>query len=110
MFARAVLIALDEGQDFDDDPPADHVEFSLGTRNPNTGLTRISGQLDDLGVEVVNQAIGGLSSPIGPAEGIADPRPAATRRGQALLEALRRKSTSVTHRPKAVNARTSPSP
>ncbi len=90
VFARAVLIALDEGQDFDDDPPADHVEFSLGTRNPNTGLTRVSGQLDDLGVEIVNQAIGGLSAPVGPNAGAADPRPAATRRGHALLEVLRR--------------------
>ncbi len=137
-FAETVLLSLDQdGKDFDEDPPADHVEFTLGTRNPNTGLTRISGQLDDLGVEIVNQAIDALSKPTpcdgtssangggtgnggassgggasgnGGANGIAnggggssvgnsagrggkrllDPRPATTRRAQALLEALRR--------------------
>ena len=63
-FAETVLLSLDQdGKDFDEDPPADHVEFTLGTRNPNTGLTRISGQLDDLGVEIVNQAIDALSKP-----------------------------------------------
>ncbi len=63
-FARTILLTLDQdGKDFDEDPPADHVEFTLGTRNPNTGLTRVTGQLDDLGVEIVNQAIDALSKP-----------------------------------------------
>ncbi len=109
-----------DGRDFDEDPPADHMEFTLGTRNPNTGLTRFTGQLDDLGVEVINQAIDALSKPVpapsedsngvgggdgsgdgdcnsgntsGGARGgkrAPDPRPAPTRRAQALVEAVRR--------------------
>ncbi len=64
VFARAILVTLDQdGKDFDQDPPADHMEFTLGTRNPNTGLTRITGQVDDIGVEIINQAIDTLSKP-----------------------------------------------
>ncbi len=126
-FARTILLTLDQdGRDFDEDPPADHMEFTLGTRNPNTGLTRFTGQLDDLSVEVINQVIDALSKPVpghdttgsnNPSGGggggnggrgnggggnggsggggrggkwITDPRPAPTRRAQALIEALRR--------------------
>jgi hypothetical protein len=52
-------------------------------RNPATGLTRITGQLDDQGVEVLAQAIDGHAAPRPAVDGSPDPRSAATRRRQA---------------------------
>ena len=65
-------------------------ELHLGTRNPATGLTPLTGRLDDLSVETLRTAIDGLAAPTPTVDGIPDPRPAATRRAHALVEVLRR--------------------
>ena len=53
-------------------------------------MTAFKGFLDDLGVEIMSKAIDGLAAPRPAADGTADPRPAKVRRGQALVEVLRR--------------------
>ena len=53
-------------------------------------MTGFKGFLDDLGVEIMSKAIDGLAAPRPAADGTADPRPAKVRRGQALIEVLRR--------------------
>lgn len=65
-------------------------EFHIGTRSPHTGLTRITGRLDDLSVETLRVAIDGLAAPAPERDGIRDPRSAATRRAHALVEIIRR--------------------
>ena len=47
----------------DDEDRANRIEFTFGPRNPATGMTRFHGQLDDVGVEIVSQAIDGLAKP-----------------------------------------------
>ena len=89
-FARQVAVTCDPDGAPDGPDPADKVELTLGTRNPVTGLTRLHGQLDDQGVEILSQAIDGLAKPHPTTAGGPDPRSAATRRGQALTEVLRR--------------------
>ena len=89
-FARMIALTCDPDGTLDERNPSEKVELTLGTRNPVTGLTRFTGQLDDLGVEVLAQATDGLAAPQPAADGSPDPRPAATRRGQALVEALHR--------------------
>jgi hypothetical protein len=80
-FARAVVEVCTP----DVEPTEDRsgkIELFLGVRNPGTGMTKFHGQLDDVGVEVVSQAIDALSkprpaaSPVDPA-GAAGPAPAA---------------------------------
>ncbi len=90
VFARMVAASCDPDGDLDPTPPSEKVELTLGTRNPGTGLTRLTGLLDDLGVETLSQAISGLARPIPGIDGGPDPRSAATRRAHGLLEALRR--------------------
>jgi len=89
-FARLVAATCDPDGTLDGKDPADRVELTVGGRNAATGLTRFHGQLDDEGVEVLSQAIDGLAKPQPTAAGGPDPRSAATRRGQALTEVLRR--------------------
>jgi len=89
-FARAIALTCDPDGSLDDRTPADKVELTVGARNPATGLTRITGHLDDQGVEVLAQATNGLAAPRPAVDGSPDPRSAATRRGQALTEVLRR--------------------
>jgi hypothetical protein len=70
-FARAVVEVCTP----DVEPTEDRsgrIELFLGVRNPGTGMTRFHGQLDDVGVEVVSQAIDALSKPR-PAGSPADP-------------------------------------
>ena len=62
-FARMIALTCDPDGSLDERNPADKVELNLGVRNPVTGLTRISGQLDDLGVEVLGHATDGLAAP-----------------------------------------------
>ncbi len=45
-----------------DNDPADRVQLTIGTRNPDTGLTGFKGQLDDVGVELLGKAIEGLTN------------------------------------------------
>ena len=45
-----------------DKDPHDRVELTIGTRNPDTGMTGFTGQLDDLGVELLGKAIEGLTN------------------------------------------------
>jgi len=89
-FARLVALTCDPDGKLDDRDPAEKVELTLAARNPATGLTKLTGKLDDLGVELLSQAIDGLSKPRAAADGTPDRRSAATRRGQALEEVLRR--------------------
>ena len=88
--AKAVQDAADPDGTLDESEPKSRMEFTFGTRNPRTGLTGISGSLDDHGVDVVRTAIDALAAPKPAADGAADPRPAATRRAHALVEALER--------------------
>ena len=52
-------------------------------------MTKISGHLDDEGVELLNQSIQGLSKPRVEPDGTKDRRSSAVRQGQALKEVLR---------------------
>ena len=61
-FARSV-VGVVCGDDEPDEDRSTKVELFLGVRNPETGMTRFHGQLDDLGVEVVSQAIDALAKP-----------------------------------------------
>ena len=74
--------------------PASKMELHIGFRNAATGLTSITGRLDDLGAETLRKAIDGLAAPHPTVDGITDQRPAALRRAQALVEVLNR---SLTH-------------
>ena len=58
-----IALTCDPDGSLDERNPSDKVELTVGVRNPVTGLTRISGQLDDLGVEVLGQATDGLATP-----------------------------------------------
>jgi len=69
--------------------PAAHAELHIGARDRRTGLTPITGKLDDLGAETLRRAIDTLSAPRPEHDGVKDPRPAPTRRAHALTEALR---------------------
>ena len=60
VFARAIAQTLDVDGKPDKDP-ADRVELTIGTRNPDTGLTRFKGQLDDIGAELLGKALEGLT-------------------------------------------------
>ena len=90
VFARMVALTCDPDGTLDEQCPAEKVELTIGARNPGTGLTTLKGKLDDLGVELLGQAIDGLSAPRPAADGTPDPRTPAVRRGQALKEMLRR--------------------
>ena len=88
-FARAVAEACDPDGTLDERSDPDKVELHIGTRNPDTGMTRFGGHLDDEGVELLNQSIQGLAKPRVEPDGGPDRRSAATRQGQALKEVLR---------------------
>ena len=88
--ARQVALRCDPDGTLDEKDPVDTVELTLGSRNTSTGLTGFKGFLDDLGVEIMSKAIDGLAAPRPAVDGTADPRPAKVRRGQALVEVLRR--------------------
>ena len=89
--AQHLATALDPDGTLDERDPAGKAEFTIGTRNTSTGLTPITGKLDDLSIEVLRRAIDHLAAPHpATAGGAADPRPAGTRRAHALTEALRR--------------------
>ena len=90
VFARMVALTCDPDGTLDEQSPAEKVELTIGTRNATTGLTSLKGKLDDLGVELLAQAIDGLAAPQPAADGTPDPRTPAVRRGQALKEMLRR--------------------
>ena len=90
VFARMVTLTCDPDGTLDEQSPAEKVELTIGARNASTGLTSLKGKLDDLGVELLTQAIDGLAAPRPAADGTPDPRTPAVRRGQALKEMLRR--------------------
>src|SRR6478609_7923101 len=90
VFARMVALTCDPDGTLDEQNPAEKVELTIGARNPGTGLTTLKGKLDDLGVELLGQAIDGLAAPRPAADGTPDARTPAVRRGQALKEMLRR--------------------
>jgi hypothetical protein len=88
-FAKSVAHALDLDGKPDDDA-ADRVQLTIGTRNPDTGLTGFKGQLDDVGVELLGKAIEGLTNTTPGEDGAPDRRTPAVRRGHALKEVLTR--------------------
>ncbi len=90
IFARAVAVTCDPDGSLDRRDPADRVELTVGPRNPRTGLTRLTGLLDDIGVELLGQSLNGLTTPRPAPDGSPDPRSAATRRAQGFTEMLRR--------------------
>jgi hypothetical protein len=89
-FARMVALTCDPDGTLDPTEPADKVELTICARNASTGLTTLKGKLDDLGVELLAQAIDGLAAPQPATDGTPDPRTPAVHRGQALKELLRR--------------------
>ena len=62
------------------------VEFGVGQRSIATGLTRISGWLDDLGIATLRAVINPLAAPKPEVDGIKDRRSPANRRAHALIE------------------------
>jgi len=90
VFARMVALTCDPDGKLDERNPTEKVELTIGARNATTGLSTLKGKLDDLGVELLAQAIDGLAAPQPAADGTPDPRTPAVRRGQALKEMLRR--------------------
>jgi len=89
-FARQVALTCEPDGTLDERDPVDTVELTVGSRNTGTGLTAVKGYLDDVGVELLAKAIDGLAAPRPGVDGTPDPRPAKVRRGQALIEVLRR--------------------
>ena len=93
-FAKAIAHTLDVDGKPDKDP-ADRVELTIGTRNPDTGLTRFRGQLDDVGAELLGKALEGLTKTNPDQDGATDLDGALDRRspavrGQAFKEILTR--------------------
>ncbi|MEO5834022.1 MAG: DUF222 domain-containing protein, partial [Nakamurella sp.] len=86
--ARYLEGAIDPDGTFDDRDPSSKVEFLIGTRCTATGLTSVSGKLDDVGIATLRTAIDGLSAPRREWDGVRDDRPAPVRRAHALVEAL----------------------
>ena len=87
--AQRVLDAIDPDGDLDPERnPSANAELTFGTRSRRTGLTPVSGKLDDLGVATVKAAIDALAAPQPPVDGVPDQRSAATRRAHALVQAL----------------------
>ena len=72
-----------------DREPADRMEFRLGNRSPQTGLTPFTGTFTDEAVETFRQATNAIARPTAPAEGIPDNRSAANRLAHAHHEVLR---------------------
>lgn len=87
--AALVLERADPDGRLDKDLPATRMGRDFGSRSIRTGLTPLEGQLDDLGVEAVWQAIDALSAPQPTADGVADTRSPGKRRAQALVAAMR---------------------
>ncbi|MET0866067.1 MAG: DUF222 domain-containing protein [Nakamurella sp.] len=88
-FARSLADYCDPDGKLDERSDPDKVELHIGGRNPDTGMTPIRGQLDDEGVELLQQSIGGLSKPRIEPDGSKDKRSNSVRQGQALKELLR---------------------
>ena len=86
--AAAVLDAADPDGTLDETDPKSRMDLHLGTRNARTGLTGINGHLDDHGADVLRKAIDALAAPRPVDKCTPDPRPSATRRAHALVEAL----------------------
>ena len=86
--AEKLLDTLDPDGDFEPRDPADHAELTLGPRDARTGLTGITGRLDDLTVAAFIAATDPHAAPHPDTDGIKDPRSAATRRAHALSTVL----------------------
>jgi hypothetical protein len=88
-YARSLAEYCDPDGKLDEPSDPDKVELHIGTRNPDTGMTKFQGHLDDEGVELLNQSIQGLSKPRIEPDGSKDKRSISVRQGQALKEVLR---------------------
>ena len=82
--ARHLELVLNPDGILDEKDCQARAEFSIGSRNPGTGLTPISGKLDDQSVQQLRQAIEALSKATPSADGVVDSRPAANRRAMGL--------------------------
>ncbi len=87
--ARSILERVDPDGDLDESNASAKMGLNFGARNIRTGLTPITGHLDDHGVQVVTKAIDGLAAPRPEADGAKDTRSPLNRRAHALIDALR---------------------
>jgi Domain of unknown function (DUF222) len=60
--ARAIALTCNPDGDHDDRDHTEKVDLTLGPRNTTTGMSRLTGHLDDEGVEILTQAITATSS------------------------------------------------
>ncbi len=89
--ARHLANILDQdGPEPDEREPVCRMELRLGRRNPRTGLTPLTGTLDDETVEAFRQVTDPLTTPTPAADGVKEPRPPALRLAQAHAAVLRR--------------------
>ncbi len=79
-----------DGPEPDEREPARRMELRLGRRDPRTGLTLLTGTLDDETVEVFRQVTDPLTTPAPAVDGVKDARPPAVRLAQAHAAVLRR--------------------
>ena len=86
--AEKLLDTLDPDGAFQPPNPADRTELTLGPRDTRTGLTRITGRLDDLTVAAFSAATDPHAAPRPEVDGIKDQRSAATRLAQAFSTVL----------------------
>ena len=82
--AQYLELAVNPDGKLADDTADARMDFKLGRRNPSTGLTSVSGHLDDLSAAAVRTAIDALSAPAPAAAGMPDPRSAGCRAAHAL--------------------------
>ena len=82
--ARHLELSANPDGHLADDTADTRMDFTIGRRNPSTGLTPVSGHLDDLSAAAVRTAIDALSAPTPAAAGVPDPRTAGCRAAHAL--------------------------
>ncbi len=86
--ATQILDRADPDGSLDKDPPAARMGLDFGSRNARTGLTPLTGHLDDLGVEAVRKAIDALAAPQLDPDRVPDSRTPSNRRAHALVAAM----------------------
>lgn len=87
--AEQIAVILDPDGTLDERDPTAKMELRLGARDQRTGLTKLTGTLDDIAVDIFTHATTALAKPMPAVDGVKDPRTAATRLAHAHTEALR---------------------